>query len=350
MGYMSEWGFLETMKRRGILTAGTWCVDRNKLVTHWPNEDGLAEILEEDASGGGSACNLAVDVKKLDADLPVSTIGLIGEDPDGRLLLAEAARHGIDHQRMVVNNAEATHYTDAFASRKTGRRTHITNLGVSTLLSPDHINPMDCHQRFLHLGIIGVHEIMDRPWRAEANGWVAVLKAAKAQGMETSIELAGSAPDKLAAVTRPCLPFLDFLIVNDNEIGAIAGIRTIKDGKTDPDACLSAAQEALRQGSADLVAVHFPTGALVITRDGQLFSRPAVQVPDDVIVGANGAGDAFAAGFLYGLHEAWMLDDVITLAHAAAAASLRAMSTTAAVEPWQACLELSKKWGWRDAF
>ena len=338
------------LTRRGILTAGTWCVDRNKLVTHWPEEDGLAEIIAEGSSGGGSACNLAVDVKKLDADLPVATLGLIGDDADGRLLLAEADRFGIDRTRMVISPEAPTHYTDAFTSAATGRRTHITNLGVSVALTPDHVDIATSDHRFLHLGIVGVHEKMDEPWDQEANGWVVVLKAARAGGLLTNLELAGSAPEKLAAVTRPCLPHLDFLIVNDNEIGAITGKATISDGRTDKEACISAAKEALALGVSRMAVVHFPAGAIVATRDGQVFFRASVQIPEHAIVGANGAGDAFAAGFLYALHQDWSVDDAMSLAHAAAAASLRQMSTTEAVEPWKACLGLAEAWGWRDGF
>ena len=338
-----------TSKRRGILTAGTWCVDRNKLVTHWPKEDGLAEIIEEDASGGGSACNLAIDIKKLDPTMPVATIGLIGDDADGRLLLEQADRHGIDRKQMTISGDAPTHYTDAFASKATGRRTHITNIGVSVLLSPDHIDVSESNHRFLHLGIIGVHHLLDGPCRGDANGWVSVLKAARAAGLETNLELAGRAPEKLAAITRPCLPHLDLLVVNDYEIGAITGITTIRDDKTDPEACIEAAKAALSLGSPRLIVVHFPAGAIIATRDGQVVTRPSVQVPNDAIIGANGAGDAFAAGFLYGLHEEWPLDDALSLAHAAAAASLRGMSTTAAVESWKACLDLARDWGWRSA-
>ncbi|MGI9449575.1 MAG: carbohydrate kinase family protein [Geminicoccaceae bacterium] len=337
-----------TSKRRGILTAGTWCVDRNKLVTHWPYEDGLAEIVDEDSSGGGSACNLAIDIKKLDPAMSVATIGLIGDDADGRLLLKQADRHGIDRSQMVVSDSAPTHYTDAFASKATGRRTHITNIGVSVHLTPDHIDISNSAHRFLHLGIIGVHQLLDAPWHGEANGWVSVLKAARAAGLETNFELAGRAPEKLAVITRPCLPYLDLLIVNDYEIGAITGMATIRDDKTDPDACIEAANAALSLGSQQMVVVHFPAGAIVATREGDVVTRPSIQVPNDVIIGANGAGDAFAAGFLYGLHEGWPLDDVLSLAHAAAAASLRGMSTTAAVEPWQTCLDLARDWGWRS--
>jgi sugar/nucleoside kinase (ribokinase family) len=84
-----------------------------------------------------------------------------------------------------------------------------------------------------------------------------------------------------------------------------------------------------------------------VAADGTATFRSAVRVPADAIVAANGAGDAFAAGLLYGLHEGWPIDRGLGLAHAAAAASLRGMSTTDTVESWQRCLMLADDWGWR---
>jgi len=66
--------------RKGIVTGGTWCADHNKFVTHWPGEEEVVEILTNEVRGGGSACNLGIDMKRLDPDIPVSTIGLIGDD------------------------------------------------------------------------------------------------------------------------------------------------------------------------------------------------------------------------------------------------------------------------------
>ena len=56
--------------RRGIVTGGTWCVDRNRLVDFWPPEEAVAEILEVELQGGGSACNLAIDIRRLDLSFP----------------------------------------------------------------------------------------------------------------------------------------------------------------------------------------------------------------------------------------------------------------------------------------
>jgi sugar/nucleoside kinase (ribokinase family) len=71
-------------------------------------------------------------------------------------------------------------------------------------------------------------------------------------------------------------------------------------------------------------------------------------VPPDQIAAANGAGDAFAAGTLYGLHQGWRAGDALALGRAAAAASLRGLSTTGTVVPWRECLELARMWGVRQ--
>ena len=62
---------------------------------------------------------------------------------------------------------------------------------------------------------------------------------------------------------------------------------------------------------------------------------------------AVGAGDAFAAGMLYGLHEQWPIVECLQLGHACAAASMRAVSTTAGVGTIAECLKLAKQWGFR---
>jgi sugar/nucleoside kinase (ribokinase family) len=189
---------------------------------------------------------------------------------------------------------------------------------------------------------------MDQPWGEDANGWVTVLKKARTAGLETNLELVSVEPERIAALARPCLPYLDLLIVNDTEVGAIAGEATSAEGRTDVEACVRAARHVMAQGAMRLVVVHFPMGAVALTRDGELVRHPSVRVPQAEVASTNGAGDAFAAGMLYGHLAGWRLMEALALAHATAAASLRAFSTTGSVESWQACLALAEQWGWRD--
>jgi sugar/nucleoside kinase (ribokinase family) len=333
--------------RRGFIAGGTWCLDRNRKIDAWPREDsvGIAWGLEE--RGGGPACNLAIDIRQLDPSVPVETIGLIGNDDAGRKLLAAADAAGLERRQMHVSDQAPTHSTEAFISQASGLRTHISDLGVSALLSPDHFDFSETSARFMHLGLPGIHPKMDAAWQGDENGWVTVLKSARRAGLETNLELCTVTPERLRGLILPCLPHLDTLIVNDSEIGALAEMVTVRDGKTDVEACTSASAAILGQGAMRLVTIHFPEGAVTVSRDGTKVFVPSVKVPPEAIVGPNGAGDAFAAGFMYGLHENWPIEKCLGLGHAAAACSLRTAGTTDGVVGWRECLEIARHWGVR---
>lgn len=333
--------------RTGFITGGCWCLDNNKVIEAWPAEDQAISVVSTTSRGGGSACNFAIDLRRLEVGMPVETIGLVGDDQNGRFLIEQARVHGIRHDQLQTTREAATHLTDAYASLASGLRTHIGDEGASHLLSPEHFDLDRTSGRILHLGLPGLHRTMDQPWQGEASGWVAVLRAARARGIRTNLELATIPVDRIAALAGPCLAHLDTLVVNDREIGAIAGLATLRDGKTDEAACRAAAGAVLERGAMSVVAVHFPSAAFAVARDGGMVRKGSVAVPADQVRGANGAGDAFAAGFLLALHDGGPLEEALALAHAAAAASLRDVTTTDGLASRAECLALAQAWGWR---
>lgn len=337
--------------RRGFLTAGTWCLDRNLTLPFWPGEDMAVTVEGEARSGGGSACNLAMGIRRLDPGMPVATLGLVGRDAEGAFLRGLAAENGLDADGLRQTAEAPTMVTDAFQSRATGHRTHVIHSGTNMILAPEHLvppaNAPGSGARIFHLGLPGIHPRMDGPAPRHANGWVEVLERARAAGFETNLELVAAPAEDIRRIVRPCLPHLTTLIVNDYEIGALAGRETLRDGRADPAACRAAAEEVLAMGAMELVAVHHVEGAELVARDGTRASQPSVRVPEAELMGANGAGDAFAAGFLYGRHEGWGHDRCLILGHAAAAACLRSAGTYDGVRPVAECLALAERWGWR---
>jgi sugar/nucleoside kinase (ribokinase family) len=340
---------MANMARQGIVTAGTWCVDLNKLIAEWPAEDTSNEVLAMDRQGGGSACNMAIDLRRLDSTLPVTTMGLVGDDDNGRFLLAQCDRWGIERSRLQAVADAQSLTVDAFTIRGTGRRTHFYFPGVAAQLSPDHLDFRDVQADILHLGLPGAHATMDRPWNGEGNGWAATLKAARSRGLRTNLETMTIARERLAALTAPCLPHLDFLVVNDYEIGAIAGEPTRNGEQPDVAAIWRAIDIVFGRGPLQLIVVHFPAGSLLARRYGARLAIGSVAIPQQEIVGVNGAGDAFAAGILYGQHRGWSDEQCVALAHGSAAASMRSISTTSGVGPVEDCLALTRRWGHRDA-
>ena len=336
------------MDRYGFLTAGTYCLDRNITIDDWPEEDMAATVRAVATSGGGSACNFAVDLRKLDPSVPVATQTLVGADANGDFLIAEAERHGIDTRGFARTHEAQTQATDAYHSAATGRRTHMLFEGTAVLMTPEHFDFTRTTARFLHLGLPGIHARMDATWGQDANGWVTVLKEARQAGLETNLELVSTTVEKLRETILPCLPHLTTLICNDFEIGALAYMQTLSKGQTDRNAVKAAARTVLQQGAMKLVVVHFTHGAYLIDHTGAQLFTPSVNIPPAEHQGANGAGDAFCAGFFYGRHKGWDYEQCLRMGHATSAACLRAPGTYEAVGSAQDCLALAERWGWRN--
>ena len=139
------------------------------------------------------------------------------------------------------------------------------------------------------------------------------------------------------------------LIVNEFEIGSVADVETRRANGTDVAAIAAAVERALSLGAMELVVAHFPEGAIAATREGGRFAVGSVACALGGDCRGQRGGDAFAAGMLYGLHESWGIEASLRLAHAAAAASTRAVSTTAGVGRVAECLALAERWGFRPA-
>lgn len=333
---------MPTSERKGVISAGTWTLDRIKLVDQWPEEEHLARIIATDKQGGGSGHNLAVDIRRLDSSMPVEAIGLVGDDTDGELLFEYAANAGVCTTQLHKSAAKQTSFTDVITDNTTSKRTFFHYPGTSDLLSPQHFDFKLCKGRWLHLGLLGVHKTMDSKWEHDDNGWVAVLAAAKAHGIATNLELVSIAEDKIRAIATPCLAYLDSLIINEYELGALSGLPVCSaDGVVSIEKCTAAAQSLFSLGSMAVVVVHYPEAAIAVTANGDTIVKASFNVHPSWIKSTVGAGDAFAAGVLYGMHESWSLDASLELGHAAAAASLRAATTVGSVDAIQTCLEFA---------
>ncbi|OED37629.1 hypothetical protein AB833_22780 [Chromatiales bacterium (ex Bugula neritina AB1)] len=330
-------------QRNGVISAGTWALDRIKLIDGWPQEEHLAKITATDRQGGGSGYNLAIDLRKLDSSIPVEAIGLIANDADGEYLLQQAQAIGINTAQLHRTDKAGTSFTDVMSDTTNGKRTFFHFPGTSDLLCPDHFDFKSCNGRILHLGLLGLHKTMDSAWREYDNGWVAVLAAAKADGIATNLELVSIPEARIQSIATPCLAYLDTLIVNEYELGALAAAKVCDaQGVVQADLCLQAARTVLSMGTMSLVVVHHPGGAIAVTDDGDTRNVSSFEVDPGWIKSAVGAGDAFTAGMLYGMHQSWSLDNSLELAHAVAAASLRSSTTVGSVESAQACLAFAR--------
>jgi len=95
------------------------------------------------------------------------------------------------------------------------------------------------------------------------------------------------------------------------------------------------------------VVIHFPEGGFARTRKGEDAWQSSLKTPNKAVAGTAGAGDAFCAGVLLGLHEDWELAKCLHTAVCAASASLSDPTCTGGMRPLDAVLALAKKYGLR---
>jgi sugar/nucleoside kinase (ribokinase family) len=73
--------------------------------------------------------------------------------------------------------------------------------------------------------------------------------------------------------------------------------------------------------------------------------QPSVRVPPEQILGSAGAGDALAAGILFGVHEDWPMERSLELGACAAAASLLHPTCSEGLLPLEDCLAFGRDRG-----
>ena len=162
----------------------------------------------------------------------------------------------------------------AFTARDTTRRTHLFDAACADLLTPDHFDFDELTGRMLHLGLPGTHAKLDVPWGDDPNGWVTILRAARAAGLTTNMEVMTIPVDDLRRVVTPCLAHLDHLVVNDYEVGALSGRETLDgSGVARVGEVEVAAREIAARGAMEVVVVHFPQGRR--RRDPRRAGRPS---------------------------------------------------------------------------
>jgi sugar/nucleoside kinase (ribokinase family) len=332
--------------RRGILAGGNWIIDHVKIVDSWPVQDSLASILRQSSSNGGSPYNVLKDLAKLGAPFPLEAVGLVGDDDNGRAILADCRAHYIDTTQLRTTSAAATSYTDVMTVEPTGRRTFFHQRGANAHLDVEHFDFSVTSAKLFHLGYLLLLDRLDRlvDGRPRAGE---VLRRATAAGLRTSIDCVSEDSQRFQTVIAPVLPGVDILFANDFEAERITGIPLRRGETIHPPSVGDAARKLVDAGVRSWVVVHFPEAVYARDVHGNGLWQPSLRVPAAEIAGAAGAGDALAAGVLLGVHEDRTMAECLQLGVAAAAASLSQPTCSAGVGPAEVCLALIDRLGYR---
>ena len=162
--------------------------------------------------------------------------------------------------------------------------------------------------------------------------------------MTTVVDLVSAQEGHFREVVTPSLRHIDVLFLNEYEAGHLLGEELLE---PDAERLIDAGQKILRMGVRCGVVLHCPEMGVAVQANGDPVVHGAVVMHPDDIKGAAGAGDAFAAGMLFGLHEGEPLARCLKMAVCSAASCLTDPTTSMGVKCIDECLEMGENFGFR---
>lgn len=315
------------MEKKGIAIAGNLICDILHRVDTYPRIGRLTKVRSIEQNVGG-ACNLILDLAKIDSSLPLLISGIVGDDDPGRYVLEVLRRYpNIDTQNVTVEgDTSRTFVMDAADS---GQRTFFYYPGVGDIYDASYIDWAHLQADIFHLEYLLLLAAMDE--EDEACGTVAasVLKKARGYGMKTSIDAVSEEGSRAGRIIRAALPYTDYCTLNELEAEAATGISLTDDGRL--------LEENVWKALTALAVAGVSRWAVIHSRDcsygldiesGKRVQVQSLKLPEGFIKGSTGAGDAFCCGVLYAAWRDMGLEEALRLGVGCAVCSLSSLSGT----------------------
>lgn len=315
-------------EKNGIAVAGTILVDKINEIKAYPQSGELTQIVNLEKGVGGCVPNVALDLKKICPELNIQAIGKIGNDEEGTYVSNVLSRGGVDVSGFVVDDTDKTSFSEVM-SVINGQRTFFTYPGTSADFGYADIDFENLNTRILHLGYFLLLAKVDR------GDGLRILKKVQELGIKTSIDLVSENSDRYSLIL-PCLPYTDYLIINETEAGNITNMEPTDDNVP------VIARKLKELGVKEKVVIHKPDFAVCLSNDG--YTRVnSYSLPKDYIKGTTGAGDAFCAGTLIGIYKSWSDKEILEFASACAVMALGKADATSGLTEESAIKEYCKQ-------
>ena len=332
--------------RKGICVAGNLIVDITYPIERWPRQSELTTITDGiTRSVGGAVCNVITDLAKLDGTLPLSALGVIGEDAEGEFILEQLGRHeNID--LSLLGRKGTTSFTAVMSDNRTKARTFFQYRGANALFDESFIDWDRIDAEILHVGYILLLDALDQADGEYGTKMARLLAEAQSRGIRTSIDVVTESGDRFRTLVPPALRYTDYCVINELEAQQITGVLLRdEEEKLYPEHMEEALRKMKELGVSTWAVIHCPEGGYGLDEKNHFLTVRSLKLPEGYIQGTVGAGDAFCAGVLYGAEKGWGLAESVRLGTCAAAASLSEAGATEGMRPAAEVLKLAKVYG-----
>ncbi len=329
--------------KKGIAVAGNMLVDTIYPIDHYPKIGELANIGSNITKvTGGAVCNVAINLAKLDKDLPLTALGVIGLDENGRYI-KECLSNYRNIDLSQISQEDITSFTAVMSDINAKQRTFFHFRGANAKFSEKHIDWNSLNVELLHIGYILLLDELDKPDDEFGTKMARLLASAKSKGIKTSIDMVSATEDRFKTIVPPALKFTDYCIINEMEAASTTGI-PLRDNEKILEENIPLALSTIKDmGVSQWAVIHAPEGGYGLDcTSGEIIKIKSLSLPDGYIKGTNGAGDAFCSGVLYGAYSEMSLAESIELAIGCAACSLSEPGATEGMRSYEEVLTLYK--------
>lgn len=322
----------------GVAFAGSLIVDHLRRIEVLPGRSELAKILAVENSTGGCVCNTGIDFAILDPQVPVSAVGVVGDDGDGRLIIDALNRRKFDTSRVLRRGT--TSFTDVYQESSNGCRTFFQYGGACDSFDVGDINFSGLECSLFHIGYLLLLNKLDMEDAQYGTRMARLLSQVQACGVKTSIDVVSENSDRFKKIVGPALKYVDYLTFNEIEAGKTAGIDLRRaDGSLDESRIGDVLRKLFAMGVRKWVIIHCPEGAWGLSSNGQYVHEKSKKLPKGYKVGSVGAGDAFCAGVLLAAYRGVSIAEALVYGNASAQVSLRDASASGSMASIEEALE-----------
>jgi len=254
-------------------------------INRFPPPGGKIDASALSVKGGGPVPNALTGLSRM--GMRTALIAAVGQDLIGQELINEIKKEKIDHRFIIIKKNRQSDSAYGFVEKGSGRRTIALYRKIK--ISPREINPAEYPlPRLIHLD------------GRDLEACRKLARWGKRVGAVISFDIGSMRND-----VSPIFPLVDHLIVSDVYAKGFTGKRTAR-----------AAIVKLAEHCPGTIVVTEGTRGSMALENGTWYHRKAFRVKN---VDTTGAGDAFHAGYLYGLLQNMNISERLRLGAATAA-------------------------------
>lgn len=286
----------------GILVADIFCGPMQDL----PREGQLMAIDAIEPGAGGCAANVAIGMAKQGVE--VDLVGCVGTDASAKSLLSLLEEDHVHSAHVVATDRFPTSKTVILVVEGQDRR-YIHMFGANKAFTVGHIDrDWVAGLKVFYLGGVLALPAVDMDELRD------LMEFCRHQGVITVVDVIVPQDFSGAETVKALLPYIDYLLPNDDEAREITG-------QADPFDQL----RELHSAGAHTAMVTLGEKGVLAARGNTYWQAGAYRIER---VDPSGSGDAFTSGIIAGILGGWEMPQMLRYASAFGASATRALGTT----------------------